>query len=411
VTSSSGGFAFPVGTSGTITLTASGGGLVVPVMMQATLTGENVKVDFLVSAGAPVAPTITSVATASGTVNTNFTYTITASGTQPITFSTSALPAGLSLNGATISGQPTQAGQFPVTLTAMNGQGSDNKVLTITIDAAPTPPVITSALAANGTFGVNFNYTITANGTAPITYTAMGLPAGLTLSGDTISGVPQQAQQFMITLKASNSQGTDTKILVLTIVPPVSNTRTDTDGDGFPDELETALAAAPNNANSTPLGIAAGAPQALTMTKLQIKLNFAKANSDSISAAGSVAVPAGFVFAAGQTAVLDVGGVIRSFTLSAKGAGGDPKTDSIKMRLKKVHGAVSPQALFTAKFTHATLAAALTDEGLVNTTVSKSLLTVPVILLFNQQNFAADGNVSYTARQNKTGMARTFKVH
>lgn len=406
VTGTAGGFAFPVGTSGTITLTASGGGLAGPIMKQVTLTGENVKVDFLASAGAPVAPTITSALTASGTVNSNFTYTIAANGTQPIAFSTSALPAGLTLNGATISGTPTQAGQSSVTLTAMNAQGSDNKTLTISINAAPTPPAITSPLAANGVFGVNFSYTITASGSTPITYTTLGLPAGLVLSGDTISGVPMQGGQFVITLKASNANGNDLKTMTLTIAPPVSNSKTDTDADGFPDELETALGTAANDAASTPFGIAAGAPQALTMTKLQIKLNFAKGNLDSVAASGTLPVPAGFVLAAGQIVVLDVGGVIHSFTLSAKGAGGDPKTDSIKVRLKPARGAVGPQALFTAKFTHASLGLLLADEGLLNTTVTKSALTVPVIVLFNQQNFAVARPVLYTAHQNKTGMAK-----
>jgi len=46
-TGTAGGFAFPVGTSGTITITASGGGLSAPIQKQVTLTGNNVKVDFI----------------------------------------------------------------------------------------------------------------------------------------------------------------------------------------------------------------------------------------------------------------------------------------------------------------------------------------------------------------------------
>src|SRR5439155_266844 len=53
VTGTAGGFAFPVGTSGTLMVTASGGGLASPVTMQVTLTGVNVKVDFNGTAAAP----------------------------------------------------------------------------------------------------------------------------------------------------------------------------------------------------------------------------------------------------------------------------------------------------------------------------------------------------------------------
>jgi hypothetical protein len=69
----------------------------------------------------------------SGMVGEPFRYRIYATGTKPIAFSASPLPAGLSLNGDTISGRPTKAGKTKVTLRATNGAGSDTRPLWVTV--------------------------------------------------------------------------------------------------------------------------------------------------------------------------------------------------------------------------------------------------------------------------------------
>jgi LruC domain-containing protein len=184
--------------------------------------------------GAP--PAITSPLTASGTVGQQFTYQITATGNTPITFNATNLPAGLYFSGNTITGTPQSEGTTNVTLTATNAFGNDLKILQIVIGAAPTPPVITSSLSASGTVNQPFSYTITATGTEPITFNATNLPAGLTFSGNTISGIPTSPGVTNVTLTATNSAGTDTKTLVITIIP--SGGPTDTDGDGVPDNID-----------------------------------------------------------------------------------------------------------------------------------------------------------------------------
>lgn len=85
--------------------------------------------------GTPTAPTITSALTASGEVGTTFSYTITASGTAPITFGASGLPAGLTRMANVISGSPTVAGSYNVTLTASNSVGVATRTLVLTVDA------------------------------------------------------------------------------------------------------------------------------------------------------------------------------------------------------------------------------------------------------------------------------------
>ena len=113
----------------------------------------------------------------------------------------------------------------------------------------PDKPVITSPLAEIGNVGVAFNYQITATnganqyrrikpneyrvvvlpapGSAPLDisgYGASGLPPGLTLKRNgqgagVISGSPNQAGTYNVTISATNSSGTATATLVITINP------------------------------------------------------------------------------------------------------------------------------------------------------------------------------------------------
>ncbi|HEY3324285.1 MAG TPA: cupredoxin domain-containing protein [Planctomycetota bacterium] len=90
---------------------------------------------------------------------------------------------------------------------------------TVTVNgpSGPTAPSITSPLTTSGSVGTTFNYMIMASGTTPITFTASPLPDGLSLSGDTISGTPTTAGTTQVTLGASNSVGSDSKTLAITI--------------------------------------------------------------------------------------------------------------------------------------------------------------------------------------------------
>jgi formylglycine-generating enzyme required for sulfatase activity len=82
-----------------------------------------------------VAPTITTAALPGGTVGTAYNQTLAATGDKPITWSVSVgtLPAGLTLQGDTISGTPTAAGKSTFTVKATNAAGINTKSLSITI--------------------------------------------------------------------------------------------------------------------------------------------------------------------------------------------------------------------------------------------------------------------------------------
>ena len=212
--------------------------------------------------GAPVAPVITSGLLAAGIVGVPITpYVITATGTNPITFNATNLPAGLTYNAAThtISGTPTTVQSKNVTLTADNLVGTSTKILDFTISAPISPPVITSSGIAHTPVNQLFTYTIVAVGTAPITFNASNLPAGLTFNSTTheITEIPTSTGTFNIPISATNTAGTDNHTLVLTVGSPPSITSalvaTGTTGQQFITYTVTASGTSPFTYNATNL--------------------------------------------------------------------------------------------------------------------------------------------------------------
>ena len=163
-------------------------------------------------------PTITSAATASGTVGTAFTYTVTVdSETGATSLNVGALPAGLSFTAdsttpitGTISGTPTAAGTFNVQLSANNAVGTGGTVTLVLTIAPPGPvPAITSGTSISGQPGTAINsYQIVASN-GPTSYSAVGLPLGLSLDSVSgiISGTPSVPGAYVVQLSASNANG------------------------------------------------------------------------------------------------------------------------------------------------------------------------------------------------------------
>jgi len=162
-------------------------------------------------------PVITSNGAASGTVGTAFSYQITATN-SPTSFSTSVLPSGLAVNTTSglISGTPTGAGSSSVTLSATNSGGTGSAPLTLTVTVAA--PVITSSGAAGGTVGTALSYQITATN-SPTGFGASGLPSGLAVNATSglISGTPTGEGTFNVTLSATNSGGTGSATLTISV--------------------------------------------------------------------------------------------------------------------------------------------------------------------------------------------------
>ena len=84
----------------------------------------------------------------------------------------------------------------------------------------PTPPSISTSSLPDGIVGAVYNQTLTATGSAPITWSVDNgsLPDGLSLSTDgVISGTPTVLNTYTFTVKAENGEGYNTQEITITI--------------------------------------------------------------------------------------------------------------------------------------------------------------------------------------------------
>ncbi len=264
----------------------------------------------------PPPPVITGSTSANGTVGSDFNYLITATN-SPTSYGATGLPAGLSVDSTIglISGQPTAAGTFMVTLSATNAGGTGNATLTLTI--TPAPPVISSATTASGTVGSAFSYQITATN-APTSYGAAGLPAGLSVNSASglISGTPTAAATSTVALSATNSGGTGNATLTLTISnppPPVitsASSASGTVGGAFSYQITATNSPTSYGATglpgglsvSTSSGLISGTPTSSgTSTVTLSATNAGGTGNATLTLTIAVAVPAAFVQATAAT--------------------------------------------------------------------------------------------------------------
>ena len=145
------------------------------------------------------------------TAGTAYSQTITATGgAAPYGFAVSAgsLPSGLTLtSGGVLSGTSFQVGTFNFTVTATDTNGQTGaRAYTVTI-AAPTLTLTPAAGTLTAPYGVAYSQTFTAGGSpGPYNYVLTGaLPAGVTFSGNTLSGTPTVPGSYPITVTATDT--------------------------------------------------------------------------------------------------------------------------------------------------------------------------------------------------------------
>lgn len=136
--------------------------------------------------------------------------------TGTLSYSASGLPTGLSISSSTgvISGTASTAGTYNVTLTGTDSTGpSGSATFTWTVGSTVANTVtVTNPGSQSGTAGTATSLQIHATDSASgqtLTYSASGLPAGLSISSTTglITGTPTTAGTSDVTVTATDTTG------------------------------------------------------------------------------------------------------------------------------------------------------------------------------------------------------------
>lgn len=187
-------------------------------------TSQRVTFIWTVTAATDRRPVITtSPGAATATVGASFMLAFTATN-SPTSWAAAGLPGGLAINASgTITGTPTTAGTYLVTVTASNAYGTSDPVTpTITVATMPVP-VIVPVAPIQRAVGYYVDIIVQASN-SPTSFTAAGLPRDLSFYSSSygqISGTAVLAGTFTITLTASNAGGASAPFtFTITVIDP-----------------------------------------------------------------------------------------------------------------------------------------------------------------------------------------------
>ncbi len=348
---------------------------------------------------------------------------------------------------------------------AANDGAVDSAPATVTVTLLPTPASFTSAAVTSGNARENFQFALTAIGTAPIQFSASALPPGLTLNGTTISGIPTAAGSYAVQVMASNDAGGTSQQLTITIintgdagnVPPkivsgptasisaavVGNTvtftavATDANGDqliyawDFGDGstgsgASVAHVYASSGAYVVTLNLSDGAASVssimliavndasvpagstLPLRKGKISFNFAPGHSnDAAQVSGNVPVDMGSS-CAGTLVTVWLGNQAFQFSLHKTGKSGSPTESITFLKIKKGVFA-SNTAAFVFSIRKQSLFEPLKDFGFTNTNVPSpgNTVTLPIAMTIGGKSYTANLMLMYTAKAGKSGIGKT----
>ena len=170
------------------------------------------------AAVAPAAPVVNALSF-SGQVGTALSFTVSATAADPLTYTLSGAPAGMTVSSAGVVSWPTPvAGTYSVTViakdskTGLSGQG----VCTVVI-AAPQAPTIAAA-TITGTPGTALSYVVGVTASNPVTYALAGAPTGMVISSSgTLTWASPVQGTYSVTVTAKDSKTGLTGSAVLTV--------------------------------------------------------------------------------------------------------------------------------------------------------------------------------------------------
>ena len=193
----------------------------------------------------PAPLTISTTSLPDGTVGRPYSASVAAAGgVKPYTFTIGGLPDGVTAGAdGSIAGTPTTAGPFTVTATVKDAAG---KTATATFNATiASAPLVLTLSAGNGTVGSAYSASASATGgVKPYTFSASGLPAGVSLDSGTgaISGTPLAGGTTTISVTVTDHAGktaTQTAQVTISLPPPPPVTFTGVSGTGTPGGQQT----------------------------------------------------------------------------------------------------------------------------------------------------------------------------
>ena len=230
-------------------------------------TGFVAKFTFAVPPPLSISPNTLAAGTA-GVAYPPVTFTTTG-GQGMVTISEAgSLPPGMVFSNGELSGTPTQTGSYPITIGATDSQNdtaTDPLTLMVncpTITVGSNPSILPAGTVGTP-YSVAFNET---GGVGTIMFSQMGLPdaIGLSFAGAVLSGTPTSAENFSITVTATDSNGCQGSVTDPVTInpstgppPPVvvmdSETITVSDRETFPDVADNEPITVSDAVTVTPL--------------------------------------------------------------------------------------------------------------------------------------------------------------
>ncbi|MES2298100.1 MAG: putative Ig domain-containing protein [Pseudomonadota bacterium] len=217
---------------------------------------------------AAATPPVVAAAAISGRVGAALSFTAAATGANPVTFTLSGAPLGLTItSGGAASWAAPTAGNYSVTVRATDTRTGliGSGVYTVTIAAAVAPSVTPATV--NGRAGAALSFTISASGQNALRYAISGAPAGMSVATNgTVTWAAPVAGSYSVTATVTDSvnslfgRGVYTVVIAPSIPPPVLSSGSVSGQTGTALTF-TVTASAPNPVSYT----LSGAPVGMTI--------------------------------------------------------------------------------------------------------------------------------------------------